>query len=339
MKESKRKIRIALPSKGLLTEGSKQLLADVGFPVYNPNPRQYIALIQLLPEVEVIFQRPGDIVISVRDGSIDFGITGRDIYLEKRDSNGRILELHSQLGFAKCTLNVIVPDNWQTIETITDLKEFQTNLGRPLKVATKFPKLAKEFFYSESEIPIEVIQAEGALETAPTVGYADLIVDLVSTGTTLRDNRLRKLSDGKILDAEACLIANRERLSTNSQTLQIATLLLEMIGAHLRGKQNLAVFANVRAKSEEEISQKIFDQDVIGGLQGPTISRILTRDQDNFFAIHIVVKKEELHKAIGELRKIGGSGVVVSPVNFIFEEQPKEILDMMTALEIKDENL
>jgi ATP phosphoribosyltransferase len=339
MKESKRKIRIALPSKGLLTEGSKQLLADVGFPVYNPNPRQYIARIQLLPEVEVIFQRPGDIVISVRDGSIDFGITGRDIYLEKRDSNGRILELHSQLGFAKCTLNVIVPDNWQTIETISDLKEFQTNLGRPLKVATKFPKLAKDFFYSESEIPIEVIQAEGALETAPTVGYADLIVDLVSTGTTLRDNRLRKLSDGKILDAEACLIANRERLSTNSQTLQIATLLLEMIGAHLRGKQNLAVFANVRAKSEEEISQKIFDQDVIGGLQGPTISRILTRDQDNFFAIHIVVKKEKLHKAIGELRKIGGSGVVVSPVNFIFEEQPKEILDMMTALEIKDENL
>jgi len=339
MKESKRKIRIALPSKGLLTEGSKQLLADVGFPVYNPNPRQYIALIQLLPEVEVIFQRPGDIVISVRDGSIDFGITGRDIYLEKRDSNGRILELHSQLGFAKCTLNVIVPDNWQTIETITDLKEFQTNLGRPLKVATKFPKLTKEFFYSESEIPIEVIQAEGALETAPTVGYADLIVDLVSTGTTLRDNRLRKLSDGKILDAEACLIANRERLSTKSQTLQIATLLLEMIGAHLRGKQNLAVFANVRAKSEEEISQKIFDQDVIGGLQGPTVSRILTRDQDNFFAIHIVVKKEKLHKAIGELRKIGGSGVVVSPVNFIFEEQPKEILDMMTALEIKDENL
>jgi len=339
MKESKRKIRIALPSKGLLTEGSKQLLADVGFPVYNPNPRQYIALIQLLPEVEVIFQRPGDIVISVRDGSIDFGITGRDIYLEKRDSNGRILELHSQLGFAKCTLNVIVPDNWQTIETISDLKEFQTNLSRPLKVATKFPKLTKDFFYSESEIPIEVIQAEGALETAPTVGYADLIVDLVSTGTTLRDNRLRKLSDGKILDAEACLIANRERLSTNSQTLQIATLLLEMIGAHLRGKQNLAVFANVRAKSEEEISQKIFDQDVIGGLQGPTISRILTRDQDNFFAIHIVVKKEKLHKAIGELRKIGGSGVVVSPVNFIFEEQPKEILDMMTALEIKDENL
>ena len=170
-------------------------------------------------------------------------------------------------------------------------------------------------------------------------GIADLIVDLVSTGTTLRDNHLKKLLDGKVLDAEACLIANRERLSTNSQTLETARLLLEMIGAHLNGKQNLAIFANVRAQSEEEISDKIFNQDVIGGLQGPTISRILTRDQDSFYAIHIVVRKEELHKAIGELRTIGGSGVVVSPVNFIFEEQPKEILSMMRALEITYEDL
>jgi len=91
MERMNRKIRIALPSKGLLAEGSKQLLADVGLPVYKPNPRQYIAWIPRLPELEVIFQRPGDIVISVRDGSVDFGITGLDIYLEKRDRNGQIL--------------------------------------------------------------------------------------------------------------------------------------------------------------------------------------------------------------------------------------------------------
>jgi ATP phosphoribosyltransferase len=339
MNEPIRKIRIALPSKGLLEEGSKQLLADVGLPVYKPNPRQYIAWIPRLPDVEVIFQRPGDIVISVRDGSVDFGITGRDIYLEKRDSNGRILELHNQLGYAKCSLNVIVPEEWQEITTIADLKNYQIQLQRPLKIATKFPTLATSFFHSATNIPIEIIQAEGALEIAPTVGYADLIVDLVSTGTTLRDNRLKKLAGGKVLDAEACLIANRERLSTNSQTLKTATFLLEMIGAHLRGKQNLAIFANVRANSEEEISENLFNQDVIGGLQGPTISRILTRDQSNFFAIHIVVKKEQLHQAIGELRDIGGSGVVVSPVNFIFEEQPKEILNMMKALELQNENL
>ena len=339
MKDSTRKIRIALPSKGLLADGSKQLLADVGWPVYNPNPRQYIAWIQALPEVEIIFQRPGDIVISVRDGSVDFGITGRDIYLEKRDSNGKILELNSQLGFGKCTLNVIVPDEWEAMDTLADLRDYQAQLHRPLKVATKFPNLTKEFFQSISVIPIEVIQAEGALEIAPTVGYADLIVDLVSTGTTLRDNRLKMLKGGEVLDSEACLIANREGLSTNSQTLETATLLLEMIGAHLRGKQNLAVFANIRARSEAEISEKLFDQDVIRGLQGPTISRILTHDQNDFFAIHIVVKKEKLHQAIRELRDIGGSGVVVSPVNFIFEEQPKEILNMMNALEAPNEDL
>jgi ATP phosphoribosyltransferase len=333
MANSKRNIRIALPSKGLLADGSKQLLADVGLPVYNPNPRQYIARIPHLPGVEVIFQRPGDIVISVRDGSVDFGITGRDIYLEKRDANGNILELHSQLGFGKCTLNVIIPDDWEAINSLADLREYQAELGHPLKVATKFPNLTEKFFLSETEIPIAVIQAEGTLEIAPTVGYADVIVDLVSTGTTLRDNRLKKIEGGKLLDAEACLIASKERLQNSAETLQIATQLLEMLGAHLRGKQNLAIFANVRASSEKEISEKIFEKDVISGLQGPTVSRILTRDDESFYAIHVVVRKEELHKAIGELREIGGSGVVVTPVNYIFEEEPQEIVDMLKALE------
>ena len=156
MNNSTRKIRIALPSKGLLAEGSKKLLADVGLPVYNPNPRQYIAWIQALPEVEVIFQRPGDIVISVRDGSVDFGITGRDIYLEKRDNNGKILELHSQLGFGKCTLNVIVPDEWETMDSLPDLRKFQAQLKRPLKVATKFPNLTNEFFLASAERIIQI---------------------------------------------------------------------------------------------------------------------------------------------------------------------------------------
>lgn len=333
MDQKNRKIRIALPSKGLLAEGSKQLLADVGLPIYSPNPRQYIATIPLLPGIEVIFQRPGDIVISVRDGSVDFGITGRDIYLEKRDTNGKILELHSQLGFGKCSLNVIVPDHWLEINSSADLQQLQRSLERPLKIATKFPHLTRNFFTSETEISIEVIQAEGALEIAPTVGYADLIVDLVSTGTTLRDNRLKNLPGGKILASEACLIANRERLKHNPDTLTMATQLLEMIGAHLRGEQNLAVFANVRANSMDEISEKIFDKEVIGGLQGPTVSPILTRDTENFFAIHVVVRKEELHKAIGEIREIGGSGVVVTPVNYIFEEEPGEIINMMAALD------
>ena len=333
MDKMNRKIRIALPSKGRLAEGSLRLLADVGLPVYNPNPRQYIAWIQALPEVEVIFQRPGDIVISVRDGSVDFGVTGKDIYLEKKDANGCILELHDKLGFAKCSLNVIVQEDWETVNSLDDLQDYQTKLGRPIKAATKFPNLTKKFFSSNTRIPIEVIQAEGALEIAPTVGYADLIVDLISTGTTLRDNRLKPLTDGKLLDAEACLIANTERLKSNPETLQIATQLLEMIGAHMRGRRNLAIFANVRANSLDELSEKINDKPIIRGLQGPTVSKILTRNDEGFYAIHIIVLKEDLNKAIREIRKIGGSGVVVAPVNYIFEEEPQEIIDMMKALE------
>ena len=333
MKKSDRKIRIALPSKGLLTEGSRQLLADVGLAVYNPNPRQYIASIPQLPEVEVIFQRPGDIVIGVKAGSVDFGITGRDIYLEKRGNNGKILELHSKLGFARCSLNVIIPDEWKLVDSFESLVTYQEKIGRPLKIATKFPNLTKKFFQNKTSIPFEIIPAEGALEIAPTVGYADLIVDLVSTGTTLRDNRLKKLPDGKIMDAEACLLANRERLKADSKVLEIATRLLEMIGAYLRGRENLAVFANIRANSMDEIKEKIFRKKVIAGLQGPTISKILTRDDSSFFAIHIVVRRNDIHKAVGELRDMGGSGVVVSPVSFIFEEEPPEVVAMKGALE------
>jgi ATP phosphoribosyltransferase len=266
---------------------------------------------------------------------VDFGITGRDIYLEKKDHDGNILELHSQLGFAKCTLNVIIPDEWEDISNLDDLQQLQESLGRPLKIATKFPNLTEKFLTEHTEISFELIKAEGALEIAPTVGYADLIVDLVSTGTTLRDNRLKRLPGGKVLDAEACLIANKASLKNEPEKLQIATQLLEMIGAHLRGKRNLAIFANVRAKNEEEIAEKIFTKDVIGGLQGPTVSRLLSRTGENFFAIHVVVRKEKLHQAIGELREIGGSGVVVTPVNYIFEEEPQEILNMMAALEVK----
>jgi ATP phosphoribosyltransferase len=333
MSDNDRKIRIALPSKGLLAEGSMSLLSNVGFPIYKPNPRQYIASIPQLPGIEVIFQRPGDIVISVRDGSVDFGITGSDIYLEKKGANGSILPLHNNLGYGKCTLNVIVPDSWENVNTLEDLKKYQVSLGRPLKIATKFPILAGDFFEKNTSIKFEFIKAEGTLEIAPTVGYADMLVDLVSTGTTLRDNRLKKLPNGTILNAEACLISNKKRLQDNPSTLKMATQLLEMIGAYLRGKQNLAVFANIRAENMDDISEKIFQKSVISGLQGPTVSQILTRDNENFYAIHVVVNKDALQTAIQEIREIGGSGVVVSPVNYIFEEEPGEIKKMLAALD------
>ena len=95
-------IRLSLPSKGRLQEEALNFLAECGLSVYKLNPRQYQAKMSALPELTVIFQRPGDIVVSVRDGSVDFGITGIDVLEEKRGRNGDVLVLHDALGFGHC---------------------------------------------------------------------------------------------------------------------------------------------------------------------------------------------------------------------------------------------
>ncbi|MEJ2354192.1 MAG: hypothetical protein P8Y03_30840, partial [Anaerolineales bacterium] len=104
MTNPRQDIRIALPSKGRLTEPALQLMADAGLRVHKPNPRQYQAHIPSLPGLTVIFQRPNDIVVSVRDGSVDFGITGWDVFNEHAHPdgcgvNGAIIPLHRGLGF------------------------------------------------------------------------------------------------------------------------------------------------------------------------------------------------------------------------------------------------
>jgi ATP phosphoribosyltransferase len=178
-----------------------------------------------------------------------------------------------------------------------------------------------------------LISAEGTLETAPSIGYADLIADLVSSGQTLRDNRLRPLADGAILPSQAALIANRASLLAQSRAMQIARYLLETIEAYLRASENVAVFANIRGESPEAIAGRIFAQQTIGGLQGPTISRVVVREGDaRWFDVNIVVRKDQLFAAVNELRAIGGSGVVVMPVMYIFEEEPPRYKAMLEAL-------
>jgi ATP phosphoribosyltransferase len=328
-----RPIRLSLPSKGRLSEDAVNFLAACGFSIYKPNPRQYEASLPALPGVSVLFQRPADIVISVRNGSVDFGITGLDVLTEHSGPNGAILPIHTALGFGSCTLNVIVPEAWETVSAMADLKQIQTEMGRPLRVATKFPNAAAPFFAQHGLTDVAFIEAEGTLEIAPTIGYADLITDLVSSGQTLRDNRLKLLSDGQILASQAVLIANRATLKENPAVLAIARQLLELIEAYQRAQNNVSIFANMRGESPEAIAAKIFAQQTIGGLNGPTISNIIRKDaKPNWYALHIVVHRDELFAAINELRAIGGSGVVVAPVTYIFEEEPPRYKAMLEAL-------
>lgn len=347
-------VRLSLPSKGRLAEAAWEFLAACGLAIDKPNPRQYAARIPTLPGLTVLFQRPGDIVVSVRDGSVDFGITGMDVTAEYGGSQDEILVLHNALGFGGCRLAVAVPEAWETVTTMAALAAYARALHsseddpRSLRVATKFPNLTEDFLTRSGVEPFKLIHAEGTLEVAPAIGYADCIVDLVSSGQTLRDNRLRPLADGIILRSQAGLIANRAALR-RPEVLKVARTLLEYIEAHLRAEDHVLVVANIRGESPQVIAQRMFTQDMLGGLQGPTIAPVVVRgaaataadanpsDVDDptyaWHAVQIVVPRDRLFQAVTELRAIGGSGVVVTPVKYIFEEEPARYRAMMEALE------
>jgi len=330
-------IRLALPSKGALYQDTFNFLAACGLKVNRPNPRQYAATIPDLPNLTVMFQRPGDIVIGVREGTVDFGITGYDILAEKGvGDNGRTpLILHDELGYGHCTLNLAVPEA-QPIRTLDELAAWAKTLpadGRSLRVATKFPQVTGQFLAEHGVEPVKLVEVEGTLEIAPAIGFADLIADLVSSGITLRDNHLRPLSDGQILASQAVLIANKQTLQTRPEALDIARQMLEYIEAHLRAQGSYLVTANMRGDSPEAIAEAMQGRPYISGLQGPTVSRVVAPGTEtSWYAINIIVRQEHLFPAIAELRAIGGSGVIVTPCTYIFEEEPARYRAMLAAL-------
>jgi ATP phosphoribosyltransferase len=203
-----------------------------------------------------------------------------------------------------------------------------------LRVATKYPVLTGRFLAARGIEPATLITAEGTLEVAPAIGYADAISDLVSSGITLHDNRLRPLADGVILESQACLIANRRTLQARPEVLAVAREMLEFVEAHLRAQSHYLVFANIRGESPEAIARRMFTQTDLGGLQGPTISRVIAREggEQGWYDVNIVVRQDQVMQAVHELRSIGGSGVVVSPVTYIFEEEPVRYRDLLAAL-------
>lgn len=332
-------IRLALPSKGILQDGAIEFLAACGLRVYRPNPRQYAATIPSLPGVVVMFQRPGDIVTSVQAGSIDFGITGYDVLAEKgAQDSGPALVIHDDLEFGGCTLNLAVPEA-TPVETIADLRDWATALGRKgqsIRIATKFPEVTSRFLKRAGIEPFQLITVDGTLEIAPAIGYADLICDLVSSGITLRDNHLRPLVDGEVLRSQAVLIANREALQGREEVLATARHLLEYIEAYSRARGSFLITANMRGASAEEIGERMFAQTSLGGLQGPTIAPVVAREhlraETSWYAINIIVRQDRLFEAVGQLRAIGGSGVVVVPCAYIFEEEPVRYRAMLNAL-------
>ncbi|MFT5195765.1 MAG: ATP phosphoribosyltransferase [Cellvibrionaceae bacterium] len=334
-------IRFAIPSNGRLETDSLAFMDECGLPVKRRNPRQYTATISGLPGVTALWQRQNDIVRGVRQGALDFAIVGLDALKERCPSSKpelceNILILHDKLGISHCELHLAVPSDWNDVNDLEDLKTKAAEL-KPLRIATKFTNLTEQFMLDHGIAPFETVKADGTLEIAPAIDFADIIVDLVSSGTTLKANSLKQISNGLILHSQGVLIASKQALNERPEVLETARILLEYIAAHLRAKESYTVTANVRGASPEAISAMMLNKAHIRGLQGPTISKVVPHDPaaqaiNDWYAINIIVKRKYLATAIRELREIGGSGVIVTEVKYIFEDEPVHYRAMLEAL-------
>jgi len=210
-------IRLALPSKGELADGAVDLLKSAGFKVKRTSPRQYEAQIAGRPRFHVVFMRPTDIVTQVHEGRCHLGVTGGDLHAERAAQADQARIVLPDLGYGSCRLVVAVPESWVDVAHMIDLAElahdFKTR-GRAFRVSTKSPRLVRDHFHHWGIFSFQIVESDGALELHPSLGIADIIVDLTSSGTTLKDNRLKEIAEGTVLESSAVLIGHTPSLRT-----------------------------------------------------------------------------------------------------------------------------
>ncbi len=319
------RVTLALPSKGAISEPTLNFLRDCGLRVDKPNPRQYTGTIPAIPDVEVLFQRVTDVVYKVSDGTAQLGITGYDVVREHPHED--LIVIHEGLRFGYCKLIVAVPDSWVDVENMLDLTDvaldFRELQGRNLRVATTYTHLAREYLHSVGIHHFTLVQAEGAIEAAPTIGYADIIIDLAQTGTTLRENNLKPLEDGVIVDSQAVLVANRQALRDRPEVLNAARILLEYIDAALQGRNMVQVTVNMRGADAAQVARAVAANPLTRGLQGPTVAPIIGSgaDEGKWFTITIIIDGDTLLESVEHLRTIGGTQTTATPVRYVFLEQ------------------
>ncbi|RUW25943.1 ATP phosphoribosyltransferase [Mesorhizobium sp. M4B.F.Ca.ET.215.01.1.1] len=218
-------ITLALPSKGRLKEEALDVLAKAGLTVSLPSDeRKYRARIEGMEAVEVAFLSASEIAGEIGQGSVDLGITGEDLLRENLADWEARAEIVARLGFGHADVVVAVPDIWLDVETMADLDDvaadFRQRHGRRLRIATKYWRLTQQFFSQKHGIQVyRIVESLGATEGAPAQGLADVIVDITTTGSTLRANHLKVLADGVVLRSQACLVASRKTRGAADQAV------------------------------------------------------------------------------------------------------------------------
>ena len=339
--ESRDSIRMGIPSKGRMAEDTMDLLRDCQLKVRKINPRQYAAEIPNVPGMEVWFQRATDVVRKLISGDIDIGIVGYDMLREIGNENEDLVVVHDALGFGGCHLAVAVPQAWDDVESLRDLlSDKRWSKERPLRVVTAYMNLAEQFFADQGFEHVELSTADGALEAAPAMGAADCILDLVSSGTTLRRTTSSRSRVAACSNPRASSSRPAPPCST-ARAREIIHEMLERLEAHLRADGLFMVTANVRGSSAEEVATRLANDagQLLRGLQGPTISPIYTPSADGspskearFYAVSFAVPRTRIYETVKELRKNGGSGVLTFPLTYVFDEEPPRWNALMNNL-------
>ncbi len=284
-------MRIAVPNKGRLHEPTIDLLERAGLHLENGADRKLYAE-TVDPDVTVLFARAADIPEYIADGAADIGITGLDQV--KESGHEEIVDL-LDLEFGRCRLVLAAPEDGD-ITGVADLE------GKT--VATEFPTITRDFFAGTGVSPT-IVEVTGATELTPHVEMADAIVDITSTGTTLKVNRLAELET--VLSSSVRLFAHEDAAET-PKVREIQTALSSVLAAD--GKRYLMM--NVPQDRLEAV------RDALPGLGGPTIMDIANGDGEKV-AVHVVVDERDVFETITEVKKLGASGILVTEIERLVE--------------------
>ncbi|UCE80370.1 MAG: ATP phosphoribosyltransferase [Methanobacteriota archaeon] len=280
-------LRIAVPNKGRLNQPAVRLMNRIGLPVPDSNSRTLIAEFGK-GRYQILLARAQDIPEFIEMGVADLGITGLDLIQEA----GLEVTKVRDLDFGHCRLVVAVPEESE-IGDASEVKDGST-------VATSFPRLTREYFEKIGK-KVKIATVTGATEVTPKIGLADVITDLTETGSTLKLNHLREV--GVVLDSIAVLVANNDSLSNKGDRIgEIVSAIDSVIDA----SKKRYLMANVPRSTLSNL------ETLLPGVSGPTIMDIIGRA--DMVAIHAVVNDDEVNGIIAVLKEIGGTGILICPI-------------------------
>lgn len=284
------KIKIAIPSKGRISEPSINILEKAGLGLIDKNNRKLISK-TFNEDIDVMFARASDIPKFVNDGVADMGITGVDLIQENEADVEELLDLR----FGQTKLVIAAPEE-SHIKSINDITE-------DMKVATEFPVLTKKYL-EEKGLNLKIIELSGSTEAAPFIGIADLITDLTSTGTTLKMNHLEIIDI--ILESTIKLIANKDSLKDKRELIESVSTSIKGV---LDADRKKLIMMNVKSSDLDKV------KDVMPSMGGLTISEVLSNEKT--VAVQAVIDEKQVFELVNDLRNAGAKDILVVPIERI----------------------